>query len=129
MKEQSRHFVPIIRSLLTTITSIFIGSHDRMAGFPLPSFHPPEGFIPTTVAVIPAMIGLRTPVSPPTDLKHQIRHMKLNGIIGLLITHLKGLQTLNYRQSVDANNNWKFADSNLPRYNRQCLVSRVVSSE
>ena len=52
-----------------------------------------------TVVVIPATVGQRAPVSPPaqarqTDLQHHIRHLKINGIIGLPITHLKGLQTL-----------------------------------
>jgi len=49
--------------------------------------------------VIPATIGTKIPASlqtqaPQTDLHHHTRHMKLNGIIGLQITHLQGLPTL-----------------------------------
>ena len=50
-------------------------------------------------AAITAMTRIKTPESLPiqasqADLQPVIMHMKLNGIIGQLITHLKGLQTL-----------------------------------
>ena len=70
-----------------------------MVGFMPDYYHSPGEFIHMIVVVIPVTIGQRTPVFPPTQahqihLQHHSRNLQINGIIGLPINHLKGLQTL-----------------------------------
>ena len=48
-----------------------------------------------------------------TDLQHRIKHMKINGIIGLYITHLQGLPTLTRPPSPHIQLTW-YSDDPLP---------------
>ena len=82
-------------------------SYDYMAELLLAFSHPPGDSIPMTSVVIPAIIGIKTPVShptqaPPADLQHQNKLMRLNWITGLKYlrkTHLLLLHSILHRLS------------------------------
>ena len=81
------------------IILIFTASPDHMAISLRVCSHLHDEYTITIVVVIPATIGQRTPVSLPIqdpliDLQHPTKPININGIIGQLITHLMGLQTL-----------------------------------